>query len=408
MSTKTTNLELIKPELTDIADITTFNDNWDKIDKELKNVKDNTPEAYNLPTAGQNKLGGVKTTSNINNASGYTACPIISGVPYYKDTNTTYSEATTSKAGLMSASDKSKLNGINTTDFAAADHTHSEYMTKSNPSGKGSVSIGRIANSTIGQNSVAMGRDNIASGLASATIGTELIASSHYQAVVGKLNAEKDGYFIVGGGTFGDTDDENTRANFFRVGDDGNCYGSASFKSSGADYAEMFEWLDGNPDNEDRRGLFVTLDGEKIRLANADDDILGIISAMPSVMGDVSSEDWQGKYLKDIFGAYIWETVEIEEKTDENGEVIVPAHTEKQRVLNPDYDPNCEYVSREDRKEWDAVGFVGKLVMVDDGTCEVNGYCTATNGGKATKSDVKTNYRVLTRIDETHIKVFVR
>lgn len=45
---------------------------------------------YVLPTAGLNVLGGVKTTSQVTSASGYTACPIIGGVPYYKDTNTTY------------------------------------------------------------------------------------------------------------------------------------------------------------------------------------------------------------------------------------------------------------------------------------------------------------------------------
>ena len=44
---------------------------------------------YVLPTAGLN-LGGVKTTSNVTDASGYTACPIIGGIVYYKDTNTMY------------------------------------------------------------------------------------------------------------------------------------------------------------------------------------------------------------------------------------------------------------------------------------------------------------------------------
>lgn len=46
---------------------------------------------YSLPTASST-LGGVKTTSTVTSTSGYTACPIISGVPYYKDTNTTYSD----------------------------------------------------------------------------------------------------------------------------------------------------------------------------------------------------------------------------------------------------------------------------------------------------------------------------
>ena len=42
---------------------------------------------YELPTASST-LGGVKTTSTVTSTSGLTACPIISGVPYYKDTNT--------------------------------------------------------------------------------------------------------------------------------------------------------------------------------------------------------------------------------------------------------------------------------------------------------------------------------
>ena len=35
--------------------------------------------------------GLIKNGSSVTSASGYTACPIISGVPYYKDTNSTYS-----------------------------------------------------------------------------------------------------------------------------------------------------------------------------------------------------------------------------------------------------------------------------------------------------------------------------
>lgn len=46
---------------------------------------------YTLPTATNTGiLGGVKTTSTVTSASGHTPTPIIDGVPYYKDTNTTY------------------------------------------------------------------------------------------------------------------------------------------------------------------------------------------------------------------------------------------------------------------------------------------------------------------------------
>lgn len=40
MSTTTTNLGLIKPELTDAADITAMNENWDKLDQVIKENKD--------------------------------------------------------------------------------------------------------------------------------------------------------------------------------------------------------------------------------------------------------------------------------------------------------------------------------------------------------------------------------
>lgn len=69
---------------------------------------------YTLPTAGS-ALGGVKTTSDVSDAKGYTPVPIIGGVPYYKDTDTTYENmgaATASAAGLLSTADKKKLDAF--------------------------------------------------------------------------------------------------------------------------------------------------------------------------------------------------------------------------------------------------------------------------------------------------------
>ncbi|MBD5145064.1 MAG: hypothetical protein HDT21_04010 [Ruminococcus sp.] len=206
--------------------------------------------------------------------------------------------------------------------------------------------------------------------------------------------AKRGDLFVVGNGTGTRDDDYNvtatSRSNAFRIACDGNVYGTKSYTASGADYAEMFEWADGNPDNEDRRGLFVTLDGEKIRPANANDDyILGVVSATPSVVADAQTDDWGKKWKTDIFG---------ERLLDKNGAWILNENFREEE--------NESYVSRLDRKEWAAVGLVGKLIVVDDGTCEVNGYCVPANGGKATKSE--TGYRVLSRVDENHIKVLIK
>ena len=71
---------------------------------------------YTLPTATDSVLGGVKTGSNITNSSGtisITKDNVTSALGYTPPTqDTTYSNATTSTAGLMSSSDKTKLDGI--------------------------------------------------------------------------------------------------------------------------------------------------------------------------------------------------------------------------------------------------------------------------------------------------------
>lgn len=54
--------------------------------------------------------GLVKNGSTVTNASGYTACPIVGGVPYYKDTNTTYQVVSSSSDGLMPRAAFSTLN----------------------------------------------------------------------------------------------------------------------------------------------------------------------------------------------------------------------------------------------------------------------------------------------------------
>jgi hypothetical protein len=135
---------------------------------------------------------------------------------------------------------------------------------------------------------------------------------------------------------------------------DGQAYADQSWNGGGADYAEYFEWSDGNPDEEDRRGISVVLDGEKIRPAVNGEDPIGVISGNPSVVGDAAWNKWSGKYLRDDYGTYILEDYEV---VNDEGETII----QQRRKLNPAYDPDQQYVNREDRPEWDCVGLMGKL-----------------------------------------------
>lgn len=74
---------------------------------------------YTLPTAGSS-LGGVKTTSTVTSTRGLTACPIINGVVYYKDTNT---HAVTSVNGATGAVTVKYIYGNNNYTLRLNDNT---------------------------------------------------------------------------------------------------------------------------------------------------------------------------------------------------------------------------------------------------------------------------------------------
>ena len=208
--------------------------------------------------------------------------------------------------------------------------------------------------------------------------------------------------FVIGNGLM-----SSSKSNAFRVNYDGKPYAKSSFTTTGCDYAEYFEWLDGNPNSEDRRGYFVTLDGERIKIAEPEDYILGIVSGQPSVVGN-GDESWMGRYVLDDFGAFVYESFEYEDEVvdEETGETKTITRTGTKYKENPDYDPSRSYVHREDRPEWDAVGMLGVLSVRDDGTCEVNGFCKVAKGGIATKSE--NGYRVIKRVNDHIVKIIFK
>lgn len=216
--------------------------------------------------------------------------------------------------------------------------------------------------------------------------------------------------FTVGIGT-----SDANRENGFSVAKDGNAYAKGTFNTGNADIAEWFEWKDKNLKHEDRRGRFVTLKGDKIVLADESTKYLfGIVSACPALVGNSYEDNWNEKYLKDVFGEIIYEEYLVPAQTtkitnadgEEEEVVLVKEHFAKRPVLNPDYDPKQEYIPRSKRPEWSYVSSKGRLVMVDDGTCVVDSYCKPTNNGVATAADSNTTFRVMKRIDDTHILVW--
>ena len=239
--------------------------------------------------------------------------------------------------------------------------------------------------------------------------GYNLIISSDYQTAQGQYNLEDSSEvyrWIFGIGS------NYARANGFTLDGSGNATFAGTVSSAGADYAEFFEWKDGNTEAEDRVGYIVTLDGDKIKLASSADDVLGIISGTATVLGDNAEWNWSKRWLTDDFGRVIYEDYDVEHEAvidKETGDVIEEAWTEHIHApkTNPAYDPDKPYVNRRNRPEWSAVGMMGKLYVRDDGTAQVNSYVTAKNG-IATHSDSKTNMRVMKRVKDNIILVCLK
>lgn len=259
----------------------------------------------------------------------------------------------------------------------------------------------------------AEGYETEAYGICSHSGGYGTFAKS-YQCVVGVYNnyanctdngigSNTGTAFCVGNGS-----DDSSRSNAFRVTAEGKLYSKSSSVSTGADYAEYFEFSDGNPNEEDRVGYFITFDDKrKVRIANKDDYILGISSGNPCVIGN-GDEDWRGRFVMDDMDRFITEEIDIF-VYNENGEK--EKKTVKKLKENPDYDKSIQYIPRGERKEWIAVGMIGVLPVYDDGTCEENGYCTVGDGGIATScnNDGGTNtYRVLERVNDNVVRVLFR
>lgn len=324
-------------------------------------------------------------------------------------------------------------NNAFTLERAGLDKIRSEVLSSIDPVFTGSMSLGRKSGTTVGTNSIALGYLVTASGVRSIALGYSVNATGETSFAVGRsltalqnqfafghytditlatqnsLSGKSTGtVFVLGNGT------SSAPSNAFRVTGDGATFAKGAYNATGADYAEYSEWADGNPDNEDRRGYFVTFDEEKpnmIRKANTNDvDILGVVSGNPCIIGN-SDECWLGKNLFDDFGSPIYEEVQetIEVENEETGEIETKTITVMQHKVNPDFDPTQKYVHRKDRKEWSAVGWIGVLAVREDGTCEVGGYCTWNDDGIATSAPPsRFNYRVIERVNDSVVKVVIK
>ena len=204
--------------------------------------------------------------------------------------------------------------------------------------------------------------------------------------------------------------DYNDNQIFFRG--DGNGFFDGAADAGDADFAEYFESTDGSAI---AIGKTVVLDNGKVRASTDSDnasDIVGVVRHRKTVgiIGNSAWSKWKGKYKVDDYGVPLleehtvteWDEIVAEDADDleitYNGEkkklpqvkgdtihhsyatdkipseLTAPSdavvktkddngNTFKRKILSDSYDASKEYVSREDRDEWNLIGLTGQVTM---------------------------------------------
>ena len=293
------------------------------------------------------------------------------GIATSATTNYSHSEGITTLAngesshaegdGTTSAGQASHAEGVDTQTNSNYSHTEGDGTETnglgSHAEGLSTVTYGNYAHS---EGSGTMAGISSTVGIASHASGLGTIAYEDYQTVMGRYNTtgNTNQYLIVGRGT-----SSAARANAFRVDSAGEIYGAGATYNSGADYAEYFESVDGS---SIPFGTVVELDNGKVKECTDPNNAIGVVSSKPSMVGnceDGTSDEWVGKYIKDVWGNYIYEDYEydVDVYVGENGEEIFVTKEGKRRVLNKEFDPSTPYQPRKERDEWNVVGLLGQI-----------------------------------------------
>lgn len=191
---------------------------------------------------------------------------------------------------------------------------------------------------------------------------------------------------VAGGHNGGTTESSSANRKWQLNSENGNitAVGTVTGGSTFSDYAEYFESYNGEAIPS---GTIVTLSGDKIIECNEGEQPIGIISETAGVALGESSFQWASRYLYNEFGGLITERKTIVEMDEGTGEEL-QSYEMDVPVINPDYDPNQEYVNREERPEWNIVGLMGQMYVRIDETVTLLSKVVPGVEGIGTHSDI--------------------
>jgi len=291
-----------------------------------------------------------------------------------------------------------------------------------------SALVASISDTVTGNRSAAI----VSSGCTVSTDGSAILAASnstisHLSSVVtGRRTVTgADRTYAMGDAVSGSALSSNRKIQFGIASGNITATGTIAGSSTFADYAEYFE---NHSSGEIPLGTLLTLEADKVRIANIGDDVIGVVSGTALIIGNSDEFAWNGRYLVGDFGEAIYEEVscvrwnpvykKVLISIDQNGEkhyqdvldresydglvsetLNIPEgavyYTETIRKENPDYDLSLDHTPRSERKDdWTCVGLMGQVYVRIDENVKAGDYIKA-DGGIGTKSDIATNILVM-------------
>lgn len=187
------------------------------------------------------------------------------------------------------------------------------------------------------------------------SLSSETSKESHTQTVFNSRNVKSPGsYRVVAGysGT-GKPSTANIKVDLNTL--HGNLNLAGKLTQNNADIAELFESQSGQPIE---LGTIVTLDGDKIRKAQPNDEPIGVISGTAALVANDKTYHHKDRYLQNEYGMTLTKRVQREFE-DVDGNPVFEWRDEP--IENPNYNEDLPYVSRSERPEWNTVGLIGQI-----------------------------------------------
>lgn len=284
---------------------------------------------------GQGSGNGIELYNNTTVISGVTASSYTNGALIAKEKYSTV--PTVLKGGFTGATTGSAALS-NTSAVIASTGGSKAYSARSYVIGSG-------------DNSKAYGsRSSVLNSLSSATV-----SGGHTQMILNSRNVKSPGnYHVVGGyGSSGGPSTSNIKFDLSTYS--GNLTLAGRLTQDSADIAELYESQNGQ---SIPLGTIVTLDGSKIRKAQPNEKILGVISGTAALVANDKSFHHKDRFLKDEYGVTVTEHKQLSYVDDEG---IKQYEWRDVPVENPNYDANIDYIPRSERPEWNPVGLVGQI-----------------------------------------------